>query len=73
MASLTISVDQVVLKRALIKALEEGESVNALLRDFRIRYAGLDSQAQQATKGLVALARRPEAGSGGALDAGRAA
>ena len=66
MANLTISVDEAVLKRARIKALQEGESVNALVRDFLIRYAGLDSQAQQATKGLLALARRSEARRGGA-------
>jgi hypothetical protein len=34
MSNLTISVDEAVLKQARMRALEEGTSVNALLRDY---------------------------------------
>ncbi len=38
MPNLTITVDEKILKKARIKALEEGTSVNALLRSFLERY-----------------------------------
>lgn len=40
MANLTITVDKELLKRARIKAIEEGTSVNAVLRDHLERYVG---------------------------------
>ena len=40
MANLTITVDPETLKRARIKALEEGTSVNALLREYLDSYVG---------------------------------
>jgi len=42
MANLTISVDEEVLKRARIRALEENTSVNAVLGDYLKGYARLD-------------------------------
>ena len=44
MANLTITVDEQVLKRARIRALEDDTSVNALLRDYLEVYAGLRSE-----------------------------
>jgi hypothetical protein len=38
MTNLTITVDDEVLRRARIRALEEGSSVNAVLRDNHARY-----------------------------------
>lgn len=42
MANLTISVDEVVLKRARIRALEDNTSVNAVLGACLVEYARLD-------------------------------
>lgn len=42
MTNLTISVDEGVLKRARIRALEEDTSVNAVLGGFLKEYARLD-------------------------------
>ncbi len=40
MSNLTITVDDEALRRARLKAMEQGTSVNALLRDFIESYAG---------------------------------
>lgn len=63
MANLTIVVDKQVLKRARIKAIEEGTSVNAVLRDYLERYA-IGSQAEVALADFAELARRSGASSG---------
>ena len=39
MTNLTIAIDEDVLRRARIRALEEGSTVNALLREFLVAYA----------------------------------
>ncbi len=65
MANLTISVDDLLLKRARIKALEEGTSVNALLREYLQAYTGTQ-QTQRALAGFAELADRSEAESGSA-------
>ena len=65
MANLTISVDDVLLKRARIKALEDGTSVNALLREYLEAYTGTQ-QTQRALAGFAELAERTEASSGAA-------
>ena len=67
MANLTIAIDADVLKRARIKAIEQGTSVNAVLREHLERYVG-DRDAAAALEGFAALARESEASSG---DAGR--
>lgn len=41
MANLTITVDDRLLKQARMRALEDGTSVNALLRSYLERYAGV--------------------------------
>lgn len=48
MANLTITVDPEVLRRARIRALERGESVNSYLSEALRRFAGpdLDRQAE---------------------------
>ena len=45
MANLTITVDDETLRRARIRALERGESVNSYLADLLRRYADLPDQA----------------------------
>lgn len=62
MANLTITVEDAVLQRARIKALEQGTSVNALLRLYLESFA--DSRAERdALEHFIELAQRSEAGS----------
>lgn len=63
MANLTITVDDVLLKRARLKALEEGTSVNALLREYLEGYAGTQ-RTLAALTGFAELAESSEARSG---------
>jgi len=62
-ANLTITIDERLLKQARLRALEDGTSVNALLRAYLERYAGA-GQAGEALAGFVRLARRSAASSG---------
>ena len=64
MANLTITVDDQLLKRARIKALQEGTSVNALLREYLEGYTGTQ-QTSAALAGFAELAELAEASSGG--------
>ena len=61
--NLTITVDDEVLRRARIRALTQGTSVNAVLRDFLESYAGSDVEAGARAR-LAALARESGASSG---------
>jgi hypothetical protein len=63
MTNLTITVDEDVLKRARIRAIEERTSVNSVLRAYLEAWSGADSGAQAAAD-LVALTQRVDAGSG---------
>lgn len=65
MSNLTISVDEAVLKQARMRALEEGTSVNALLRDYLERYVSKGQQYRQATNNILAIAKRSTAASQG--------
>lgn len=67
MANLTITVDDAVLRRARIRALEQGTSVNALLSAYLEAWSG-DAGVTEAVRELTELARRSTAGSD---DAGR--
>jgi len=55
MANLTVTIDDDVLRRARIRALEHGTSVNALLREYLIAYAGRDDAQDQALTKLLDL------------------
>jgi hypothetical protein len=61
--NLTITVDDEVLRRARIRALEQGTSVNAVLRDFLESFAGTDLEAAARSR-LAELARASTASSG---------
>ena len=61
--NLTITVDEEVLRRARIRALEQGTSVNAVLRAFLASYAGGTVESQARTR-LAELARLSDATSG---------
>ena len=62
MATLTISVDPEVLRRARIRALERGESVNKYLGDVFERYASTTNR--DAIDSLLSLTEEPRASSG---------
>ena len=61
MANLTITVDEAALRKARIRALAQGTSVNALLRDFLESYAGVRGEQTAAVRSLLALSRSAEA------------
>lgn len=63
MANLTLTIDDDLLRRARIRALQGGTSVNAVVREFLEGYAG-DEQETAALKALGALADRTQASSG---------
>jgi plasmid stability protein len=59
MSNLTISVDDQLIKRARVRALEQGTSLSAKVREFLHEYVnepriGLDKQRAQATARLMA-------------------
>lgn len=62
MANLTITVDAETLRRARIRALERGESVNAHLAECLNRYAGGSPQRDVITR-VFDLADKAGAGS----------
>jgi hypothetical protein len=71
MANLTIKVDPETLKRTRIRALEQGASVNALLREYLESYAsgpiitaGSREEQLEALERIIALANEANAGSG---------
>lgn len=63
MANLTLTIDDDVLRRARMLALEQGTSVNAVVREYLVDFAGVGA-AQQQLRDLVALAERSGAASG---------
>lgn len=65
MANLTITVDEESLKKARIRALQEGTSVNALLNQFLDACAGVCREQQEAAVRIVALARSLKSRRGG--------
>jgi hypothetical protein len=65
MPNLTITVDEQVLKKARIRALEEGTSVSALLRSYLEGYVRDVETRKKAIKDILALSRTSRAASGG--------
>ena len=65
MTNLTISVDEQTLKEARMRALSEGISVNALLREYLEKYTGRNKQYQQATQEILKIAKCSTAKSAG--------
>ena len=61
--NLTIAIDDELLRRARIRALTQGTSVNAVLREFLESYAGSDAETTARNK-LAKLARTSTASSG---------
>ncbi|HEY5288365.1 MAG TPA: hypothetical protein VIJ50_14815 [Solirubrobacteraceae bacterium] len=63
MANLTLSIDEPLLKRARIRALERDTSVNALVRDF-LEDLAAQAPPREGVRAILELARRSHAGSG---------
>jgi hypothetical protein len=63
MVSLTLSIDEDLLRRARIRALEQNTSVNALFREWLENYADPDRQ-RRATEEILSIAGRSRAASG---------
>lgn len=64
MANLTITLDDEVLRRARLRALEQDVSVNALLRDYLEAYAAMGTTWSQATDEILRLSARSRSGRG---------
>lgn len=64
MANLTITVPEEVLKSARRRALEQGTSVNAVLRDYLSQFAGTQSAQANAAKRVLELSRIARSGRG---------
>jgi hypothetical protein len=65
MANLTITVDEEVLRKARMRALAEGTSVNAILAEYLEAYADQQARQQEATRSLLAMSRKATSGQGG--------
>lgn len=63
-SNLTLTIDVDVLRRARIRALEQGTSVNAVVREYLAGYAGAHDQESAARQRLLDLSKRTDAGSG---------
>ncbi|HEY8868991.1 MAG TPA: hypothetical protein VIM30_06340 [Candidatus Limnocylindrales bacterium] len=63
MANLTVTVNDQVLKRARIKAIERGTSVNAVVSEYLERYAGA-AQTAEALRRFAELAEQVSGSSG---------
>ncbi|MDQ3460625.1 MAG: DUF6364 family protein [Deinococcota bacterium] len=57
MANLTITIEDDLLKRARIRAVEQNTSVNAVLRDYLEQYAGLKARREAASQAILALSK----------------
>jgi plasmid stability protein len=64
MANLTISIDPETVKKARIRALEQGTSINAILRDYLMSYAGTRSRQSKAIEDLLELSRASDSARG---------
>jgi plasmid stability protein len=63
MANLTLTIDADVLRAARLRALEQGTSVNAIVRDYLEAYA-LTTPVREAIDFVIRKARAATSGSG---------
>ena len=61
MAKLTVAIDTDTLKRARMRALEEGTSVDAVVRDYLADYSGVRARKDEAINDLLRLSSRAKA------------
>ncbi len=64
MANLTITIDNEILRRARLRALEQHTSVNALLRDYLDAFAAAGATWDQATDEILRLSSQARSGRG---------
>jgi hypothetical protein len=64
MANLTITVDDEILRRARMRALEQGTSVNSLLRGYLESFAAASASWQRATEEILRLSTQAESARG---------
>ena len=64
MANLTITVPEDILKSARKRALEQGTSVNALLRGYLMQFTGAQPTQVNAAQRVLELSRKARAGRG---------
>jgi plasmid stability protein len=62
-ANLTLNIDDDLLRKARIRALEQGTSVNAVVRDFLARFAD-DERGSRGLRSFLEVARESSASSG---------
>jgi hypothetical protein len=60
-SNLTITVEEEVLRRARMRAIEQGTSVNAVLREYLEAYAGSHGEGQAAARRILALSKAVQA------------
>lgn len=65
MRNLTITVDEETLRRARIRALEQGTSINRVLSDFLAAYAGTSPSGKSVRRALAVARSGAGSGSGG--------
>ena len=63
MANVTVSIDAQLLRRARVRAAEDGTSVNAVIAEYLERYVGADDAAA-ALADVLELAAASDSGSG---------
>lgn len=64
MANLTIVIDDEVLRKARLRALERGTSVNSLLRDYLEAYARVRPERESAIADLLRLSENAKSRKG---------
>ena len=65
MANLTLKIDEKLLRRARIRALEQGTTVNELVRNYLGQYAVPRANRMRAFRRFLEIAEEAKAGSGG--------
>jgi plasmid stability protein len=65
-ANLTISIEDEVLKKARMRALEEGTSVNALLREYLERFTAVNTKRLAAADKILAFSAKADSRRGAA-------
>jgi len=65
MTNLTISIDEAVVRQARVRAIQEGTSVSAKVRDFLAAYAQGAQSQQNAAQAFIDAARRSQANATG--------
>ena len=64
MANLTITIEDEVLRRARMRALEQDTSLNSLLQAYLEAYAAVGSTRKQATEAILQLSAEARSGRG---------